>query len=63
MAYSNSLTLWTKFSDECKDTVFQMEIKINNIASAEFINFSSALSQIAFSVIIDKTFISVHMNK
>lgn len=40
-----------------------MEIKINNTASAEFINFNSALSQIAFLIIIDKTSISVHMNK
>lgn len=40
-----------------------MEIKVNNTASAEFINFNSALSQTAFLVIIDKTSISVHMNK
>lgn len=40
-----------------------MEIKINNIAHAEFINFNSALSQIAFLVIIDKTSVNVHMNK
>lgn len=39
-----------------------MEIKINNTDSAEFINFNSALSQMAFLIIIDKTSISVHMN-
>lgn len=50
MAYSNSSTLWSGFSDECKDTVLQMEIKINNL--------NSALSQIAFLIIIDKTSIS-----
>lgn len=51
------------FQDKCKDTVFQMEIKKPNAASAEFINFNSALSQTASLVIIDKTSISVHISE
>lgn len=40
---------------ENADIVFQMGIKINNIASAGFISFNGARCQVAFFVIKDKT--------
>lgn len=63
MAYSNSLTLWTGFSRWRQRPSISNGNTKTNTASAEFINFNSALSQTASLVIIDKTSIGVHISE